>query len=85
MKLHVPANFIGYGTCAGRHGGICLPDQATGDRDPLAQATPLWLLGIVLCFLPLVFRKSSSGGRFLLIGYLVVSAVIVGSILMGRC
>ena len=28
MKLHVPANFIGYGTFAGGHGGLRLPGQA---------------------------------------------------------
>ena len=86
MKLHVPANFIGYGTfalAAMVAFAYLIKQQETETR--WHKLTPLWLLGIVLCFLPLVFRKSSSeaGGSYW-IGYLVVSAVIVGSILMGR-
>jgi cytochrome c-type biogenesis protein CcsB len=86
MKLHVPANFIGYGTfalAAMVAFAYLIKQQETETR--WHKLTPLWLLGIVLCFLPLVFRKSSSeaGGSYW-IGYLVVSAAIVGSILMGR-
>ncbi|MBK6385385.1 MAG: c-type cytochrome biogenesis protein CcsB [Rhodoferax sp.] len=86
MKLHVPANFIGYGTfalAAMVAFAYLIKQQETETR--WHKLTPLWLLGIVLCFLPLVFRKSSSeaGGSYW-IGYLAVSAVIVGSILMGR-
>ena len=86
MKLHVPANFIGYGTfslAAMVAFAYLIKQQETETR--WHKITPLWLLGIVLCFLPLVFRKSSSeaGGSYW-IGYLAVSAVIVGSILMGR-
>lgn len=86
MKLHVPANFIGYGTfalAAMVAFAYLIKQQETETR--WHKLTPLWLLGMVLCFLPLVFRKSSSeaGGSYW-IGYLAVSAVIVGSILMGR-
>jgi cytochrome c-type biogenesis protein CcsB len=86
MKLHVPANFIGYGTfalAAMVAFAYLIKQQETETR--WHKLTPLWLLGIVLCFLPLVFRKSSSeaGGSYW-VGYLAVSAVIVGSILMGR-
>ena len=86
MKLHVPANFIGYGTfalAAMVAFAYLIKQQETETR--WHKLTPLWLLGIVLCFLPLVFRKSSSeaGGSYW-IGYLAVSAVIVGSILVGR-
>ncbi|MFM2275593.1 MAG: hypothetical protein RL211_1465 [Pseudomonadota bacterium] len=86
MKLHVPANFIGYGTfalAAMVAFAYLIKQQETETR--WHKLTPLWLLGIVLCFLPLVFRKSSSeaGGSYW-IGYLAVSAAIVGSILMGR-
>jgi cytochrome c-type biogenesis protein CcsB len=86
MKLHVPANFIGYGTfsLAAMVAFAYLIKQQEGETR-WHKLTPLWLLGMVLCFLPLVFRKSSSeaGGSYW-IGYLAVSAVIVGSILMGR-
>jgi len=86
MKLHVPANFIGYGTfsLAAMVAFAYLIKQQE-DETRWHKLTPLWLLGMVLCFLPLVFRKSSSeaGGSYW-IGYLAVSAVIVGTILMGR-
>jgi cytochrome c-type biogenesis protein CcsB len=86
MKLHVPANFIGYGTfalAAMVAFAYLIKQQETETR--WYKLTPLWLLGIVLCFLPLVFRKSSSeaGGSYW-VGYLAVSAVIVGIILTGR-
>ena len=86
MKLHVPANFIGYGTfalAAMVAFAYLIKQQETETR--WYKLTPLWLLGIVLCFLPLVFRKSSAeaGGSYW-VGYLAVSAVIVGIILTGR-
>jgi len=49
------------------------------------RLTPLWLLGVVMCFVPIVFRKSSAaaGGSYWL-GYLLVSGLIAGGILWGR-
>jgi len=86
MKLHVPANFIGYGTfsLAAMVGFAYLVKQQAGPT-PWHRLTPLWLLGMVLCFLPLVFRNSSAqpGGRYWLV-YLGISALIVGGILLGR-
>ena len=87
MKLHVPANFIGYGTFSlsamvafaylvkqhAAHGGV-------------AKLVPLWLLGVVLCFEPLVFRGKSATqavGDYWLV-YFGISALIVGAILAAR-
>ncbi len=86
MKLHVPANFIGYGTfamAAMLAFGYLIKQQAADAR--WYQLTPLWLLGVVLCFMPLVFRKTTAeaGGSYWM-GYLLVSAVIMGGILWGR-
>ena len=86
MKLHVPANFIGYGTfslAAMVAFAYLIKQQAAETR--WHKLTPLWLLGIVLCFIPLVFRKTTSeaGGSYWA-GYLAVSTVIMGSILWGR-
>jgi ABC-type transport system involved in cytochrome c biogenesis permease subunit len=60
MKLHVPANFIGYGTfalAAMVAFAYLIKQQAAETR--WYKLTPLWLLGVVLCFEPVVFRKSS--------------------------
>jgi ABC-type transport system involved in cytochrome c biogenesis permease subunit len=59
MKLHVPANFIGYGTFAlsAMVAFAYLIKQHAGETRWWKLA-PLWLLGIVLCFEPMVFRKT---------------------------
>ena len=86
MKIHVPANFVGYGMfalSAMLAFGYLIKQQANETR--WYKMTPLLLLGIILCFMPLVFRKSSAaaGGSYWL-GYMAISAVIVGGILFGR-
>ena len=86
MKLHVPANFIGYGTfaLAAMVSFAYLIKQQAGETR-WRKLTPLWLLGIALCFVPIAFRKSGgeAGGNYWLV-YAVVSAVIAGVILLGR-
>jgi cytochrome c-type biogenesis protein CcsB len=86
MKLHVPANFIGYGTFALSAMvafAYLIKQQANEAR--WYKLTPLWMLGIVLCFLPIVFRQSSvAGGTNYWLGYSGVSALIIGGILLGR-
>ena len=86
MKLHVPANFIGYGTfalAAMVAFAYLIKQQAQQTR--WIKLVPLWLLGLALCFEPWVFRKSPTGG---LSDYWAVyfgsSALIVGMILWGR-
>ena len=61
MKLHVPANFIGYGTFALSAMvafAYLIKQQATETR--WYNLAPLWLLGVVLCFEPLVLRPGST-------------------------
>ncbi len=86
MKLHVPANFIGYGTfaLAAMVAFAYLIKQQAGETKWYKLA-PLWLLGIVLCFEPIVFRRSSVTGisDYWAI-YFGVSALIMGTILFGR-
>lgn len=86
MKLHVPANFIGYGTfalAAMVSFAYLIKQQATETR--WYKLTPLWLLGIVLCFEPIVFRNTTSqaGGSYWAV-YFGISALIVAGILFGR-
>jgi cytochrome c-type biogenesis protein CcsB len=87
MKLHVPANFVGYGTfslAAMVAFAYLVKQQAAETR--WHKLTPLWLLGMALCFVPIAFRQSSladAGGGYW-IGYAVVSALIALGILLGR-
>ena len=87
MKLHVPANFIGYGTfalAAMVAFAYLIKQQATETR--WYKLTPIWLLGIALCFVPLAFRQrgvGEAGGNYWL-GYAIIAALIVGGILLGR-
>jgi cytochrome c-type biogenesis protein CcsB len=57
MKLHVPANFIGYGTfsLSAMVAFAYLIKQHAGEARWWKLA-PLWLVGVVLCFEPIVFR-----------------------------
>ncbi len=86
MKLHVPANFIGYGTfalAAMVAFAYLIKQQATETR--WYKLAPLWLLGIVLCFEPVVFRRSAvdNASSYWMV-YFGVSALIVAGILFGR-
>ncbi|TFY99594.1 c-type cytochrome biogenesis protein CcsB [Ramlibacter rhizophilus] len=86
MKLHVPANFVGYGTfaiAAMVAFAYLVKMQAAETR--WWKLAPLWLLGVVLCFEPLVFRQSPEGGlsNYWAV-YFGISALIVGGILSLR-
>nr|CBA27536.1 hypothetical protein Csp_A02770 [Curvibacter putative symbiont of Hydra magnipapillata] len=86
MKLHVPANFIGYGTfaLAAMVAFAYLIKQQASETKWYRMA-PLWLLGVVLCFEPIVFRKSSvTGLSDYWAMYFGISALIVAGILLGR-
>jgi cytochrome c-type biogenesis protein CcsB len=92
MKIHVPANFIGYGTfaLAAMVAFAYLIKQQAGETRWYKLA-PLWLLGIVLCFEPIVFRQqpgaaAGSGGGMsnYWAVYFGLSALIVAGILLGR-
>ena len=86
VKLHVPANFIGYGTfalAAMVSFAYLIKQQATETR--WYKLAPLWMLGVVLCFEPIVFRKGATdnGGSYWMV-YFGVSALIVAGILLAR-
>ena len=86
MKLHVPANFIGYGTFAlsAMLAFAYLIKHSAGETRWYKLA-PLWLLGIVLCFEPLVFRRGATeAGSGYWFVYFGISALIVGTILFRR-
>jgi len=85
MKLHVPANFIGYGTfslAAMVAFAYLIKQQAAETR--WHRLTPLWVLGVFLSVLPMVFRKSMESSSSYWLGYFTVSALIVGGILLAR-
>lgn len=86
MKIHVPANFIGYGTfaLAAMVAFAYLIKQSVGETRWYKLA-PLWLLGIVLCFEPVVFRQSANDqtSSYWMV-YFGLAALIVGGILLGR-
>lgn len=87
MKLHVPANFIGYGTfslAAMVAFAYLIKQQAAEAR--WWRLTPIWLLGVALCFVPIAFRQrgvAEAGGSYW-VGYALVSALIAAGILLAR-
>jgi cytochrome c-type biogenesis protein CcsB len=86
MKVHVPANFVGYGTfaiAAMLAFAYLVKQSATETR--WYKLAPLFLLGVVLCLEPLVFRQSAleKGGSYWFV-YFGVSALIIGGILSVR-
>ncbi|MFP8779358.1 c-type cytochrome biogenesis protein CcsB [Hydrogenophaga sp. RWCD_12] len=87
MKLHVPANFIGYGTfalSAMLAFAYLIKQSATESR--WYKLAPLWILGVVLCFEPVVFRQGAAaakGSSYWFI-YFGISALIAGGILSVR-
>jgi len=86
MKLHVPANFIGYGTFAlSAMVAFAYLIKQEAAQTKWYKLAPLWLLGIVLCFEPVVFRKSAGSGMSdYWAVYFGISALIVAGILLGR-
>ena len=85
MKLHVPANFVGYGTfalAAMVAFAYLVKQQAVETR--WHRLAPLWLLGVLLTVMPMVFRKSVESSSSYWLMYVGVSALIVGGILFAR-
>ena len=88
MKLHVPANFVGYGAFAlAAMLGFAWLVKHQGYETRLLKLAPLWIFGVALCFVPVAFRAakagSSAGGSYWL-GYTLVSVAIIGFIIYGR-
>lgn len=86
MKLHVPANFIGYGTFAlAAMVAFAYLIKQQAQETKWYKLAPLWLLGVALCFEPLAFRQGQqAGGSSYWIVYFGISALIVGAILAAR-
>ncbi|MDP2094286.1 MAG: c-type cytochrome biogenesis protein CcsB [Hydrogenophaga sp.] len=86
MKVHVPANFVGYGTFAiAAMLAFAYLIKQSAFETRWYKLAPLWLLGIVLCLEPLVFRQSAleKGGSYWFV-YFGISALVVAAILFGR-
>jgi len=85
MKLHVPANFVGYGTFAlsAMVAFAYLIQQAAAETRWWKLA-PLWLLGVVLCFEPVVFRKNLDSMSDYWAIYFGIAALIVAGIIAAR-
>jgi cytochrome c-type biogenesis protein CcsB len=86
MKLHVPANFVGYGTFAiAAMVAFAYLIKAAASETNWLKLSPLLVLGMVLCLEPVVFRKGGIEG---LSNYWAVyfgcSALFVGAIIAGR-
>jgi len=86
MKVHVPANFVGYGTFAiAAMLAFAYLIKQSASETRWYKLAPLWLLGVVLCFEPIVFRRSAAeqGGGYWFV-YFGISALIVATIMFGR-
>lgn len=85
MKLHVPANFIGYGTFAlAAMVAFAYLIKQQANETKWYKLAPLWLLGVALCFEPLAFRQNLATGSSYWIVYFGISALIVAGILAAR-
>ncbi|MEI2417153.1 c-type cytochrome biogenesis protein CcsB [Orrella sp. JC864] len=83
MKLHVPANFIGYGTFSlAAMVGFAYLVKEHGQTRSWRRLAPLFVLGVLLAAEPMVFRTGGLSMTWAL--YLGVGAVLVGAILALR-
>lgn len=80
MKLHVPANFIGYGTfsLAAMVGFAYLVKENSETRS-WKKLAPLFILGAILCAEPMLFGSRQISTTWML--YFGISCVLVGIIL----
>ncbi|CAM8654164.1 MAG: c-type cytochrome biosis protein CcsB [Pseudomonadota bacterium] len=83
MKIHVPANFVGYGTfsIAAMVAFAYLIKVHSAATNWKALA-PLFILGVLLCLEPLAFSRSGFSDFWAL--YFGISAVFVGGVILGR-
>ena len=88
MKVHVPANFVGYGMFAlSAMVALAYLVKQQAHETRWYKLTPLWILGVLMCFVPIVFRTKTpveAGGSNYWLGYLLVSGLIAAAILLGR-
>jgi cytochrome c-type biogenesis protein CcsB len=83
MKIHVPANFVGYGTfsIAAMVAFAYLIKVHSAATNWKALA-PLFILGVLLCLEPLAFSRSGFSDFWAL--YFGISAVFVSGVILGR-
>ncbi len=83
MKIHVPANFIGYGTFSlAAMVGFAYLVKEHGETQSRKKLIPLFILGAILCSEPLMFGSRELSATWML--YFGVGALIVGIILAFR-
>ena len=83
MKIHVPANFIGYGTFSlSAMVAFAYLIKTYGNGTSLKAVIPAAVLGVLLFTEPLIFRKSVSASYWAV--YFGVGALFVGGILAVR-
>ncbi|MBU4610735.1 c-type cytochrome biogenesis protein CcsB [Achromobacter sp. GG226] len=83
MKLHVPANFIGYGTFSlAAMVGFAYLVKVHGETRSWKKLVPLFVLGVLLAAEPMVFRTEGLSAYWMV--YFGVGAILVGGILLAR-
>ena len=83
MKIHVPANFIGYGTFSlAAMVGFAYLVKEHGQTRSWGKLMPLFLLGAILCAEPMMFGSRELSPTWML--YFGIGAIIVGAILAMR-
>ncbi|HLU14868.1 MAG TPA: c-type cytochrome biogenesis protein CcsB [Burkholderiaceae bacterium] len=83
MKLHVPANFIGYGTFAlSAMVGFAYLVKEHGETRSIKKLIPLFVLGAVMCAEPFMFGSRQLSVTWML--YFGIGAIVVGTILALR-
>ena len=85
MKIHVPANFIGYGTfsLAAMTGfAYLVKDSVSGSKSVLGLWVAALVLALLLALVAVVFRSGAVSAFWL--GYFAIFAVSFGGIVIGR-
>jgi cytochrome c-type biogenesis protein CcsB len=83
MKIHVPANFVGYGTFSiAAMVAFAYLVKVNAETKSWRSLIPLFVLGVLLCAEPLVFRRAGLPDYWAL--YFGVAAVFVGGVLALR-
>jgi len=83
MKIHVPANFIGYGTFSlAAMVGFAYLVKENGQTKSWLKLMPLFLLGVLLAAEPMVFRSEGLSATWMI--YFGIGALLVGTILAFR-
>ena len=83
MKIHVPANFIGYGTFAlSAMVGFAYLVKEHSETTSRRRLIPLFLLGAIMCAEPFMFGSREVSATWMI--YFGLGALIVGTILAFR-